>query len=40
MRSEADSTPVEILTRSSGSPLAALTSAGIEAWLMKQGRLI
>ena len=29
--------PMERRTRSSGSPLAALTSAGMDAWLMKQG---
>ena len=32
--------PAEILMRSSGRPRAALTAAGMEAWLMKHGRLI
>ena len=38
MRSSTSSMPVEILTRSSGKPLAARISAGMDAWDMKQGK--
>lgn len=37
MRSSGFSMPTEILTRLSGRPRAALTSAGIDAWLVKHG---
>lgn len=40
MRSSMSSIPAEMRTRSSGKPRAARTSAGMEAWLMKHGRLI
>ena len=40
MRSAPSSMPVDMRMRSSGRPRAARTSAGMEAWLMKQGRLI